>query len=131
MTIRNASCSCGQLSATVDGDPVRISVCHCLACQKRTGSTYGMQARFAKEQVQIRGQSTEYLRVADSGGHCRFHFCPQCGATVYYCFDDLPDFVAIPVGTFADPTFPAPMISVYEERMHAWVGLPEGIEHMD
>lgn len=38
--------------------------------------------------------------------------------------------VAIPVGAFADPTFPGPTISVYEERMHSWVSMPTGIEHM-
>jgi hypothetical protein len=38
--------------------------------------------------------------------------------------------VAIPVGAFADPTFPAPTVSVYEERMHSWVHLPAGIERM-
>ena len=40
------------------------------------------------------------------------------------------DFIAIPIGAFADPTFPCPSISVYEERMHGWVCMPPGIEHM-
>jgi hypothetical protein len=39
--------------------------------------------------------------------------------------------VAVALGAFADKTFPAPRISVYEARMHSWVGLPDGIEHMD
>jgi hypothetical protein len=34
------------------------------------------------------------------------------------------------VGAFADPNFPAPNFSVYEERMHSWVSLPAGIKHM-
>ena len=45
MTTRDASCSCGQLHLTCEGEPVRISVCHCLACQQRTGSAFGVQAR--------------------------------------------------------------------------------------
>lgn len=36
MTTRQASCSCGQLRLTCAGEPVRISVCHCLECQRRT-----------------------------------------------------------------------------------------------
>jgi hypothetical protein len=40
--IRKASCVCGQLSLAVDGDPVRIAICHCHACQQRTGSVFGM-----------------------------------------------------------------------------------------
>jgi hypothetical protein len=128
---KNASCSCGQLGASVTGEPVRISVCHCLACQKRTGSTYGMQARFPVGQVKISGQSSEFARVSDAGHTARFRFCPQCGATVYYTFDDMPDYIAIPVGAFADPAFPQPTVSVYEARKHAWVGLPPEIEHLD
>lgn len=129
--LRIASCSCGQLQARVVGEPLRVSVCHCLACQRRTGSAFGEQARYARDAVSVTGTSTEYLRVGDEGGRCTFRFCPQCGATVYYTFEGMPDMVGIPVGAFADPTFPAPVFSVYEERMHTWVRMPEGIERMD
>lgn len=131
MTIRHASCSCGQLSVVVEGDPVRISMCHCLACQRRTGSTFGVQARFPRDRVTVEGQSTAYVRVADSGNRLTFHFCPTCGATVYYHIDDMPDVIAIPVGAFADPTFPAPWVSVYESRRHPWTGVPPEAEHFD
>ena len=123
--MREASCSCGQLRATVDGDPIRVSVCHCLACQRRTGSAFGVQARFAKEQVEIEGRHTEYVRISDEGDERAFHFCPQCGATVFYTGPFMPDAIAIPVGAFADPSFPSPGFSNWEERRHAWVSLPE------
>lgn len=129
MPYRQASCSCGQLSASTDADPGRISICHCLACQRRTGSVFGAQARFPAALVRIEGRSTEYVRTGDAGGTLRSHFCPHCGSTVYYVVDAQPDLIAIPVGAFADPAFPPPFVSVYEERMHPWVGLPEGIEH--
>lgn len=41
------------------------------------------------------------------------------------------DQIALAVGAFADPQFPAPTVSVYEERMHGWVGLPAAMEHID
>lgn len=130
MTQRLASCSCGQLTAQVSGDPVRVSICHCLACQRRTGSVFGQQARFRRADVSLAGVSTEYLRVGDEGSRITFHFCPHCGATVYYEPEGLPEYLAIPVGAFADPGFPAPGVSVYEERMHGWVVVPEGVEHI-
>jgi hypothetical protein len=131
MPLRRASCTCGQLTATTEADPGRISICHCLACQRRSASVFATQARFPVDAVTVSGRSTEYVRVGDEGGRARFHFCPICGDTVYYTLDAQPDVVAIPVGAFADPTFPPPRVSVYEERKHAWVGLPEGIEHHD
>jgi hypothetical protein len=131
MKERVASCSCGQLVAKVRGDPIRAGICHCFACQRRTGSVFGVQSRFPRAAVTISGESTAYTRVGDSGGGATFHFCPRCGATVYYEAKGLEDQIAIPVGAFADPTFPTPILSVYEERMHPWVRLPDGIEHMD
>lgn len=130
MTQRLACCSCGQLQLTVSEEPVRVSICHCLACQRRTGSVFAAQARFALAAVQISGASTVYVRTGDEGGKASFHFCPQCGATVYYQPEGYPDHVVVPVGAFAEPGFPVPTFSVYEERMHAWVGLPANIEHM-
>ena len=53
MTIRHASCSCGQLNFTVEGEPVRIAMCHCLECQRRTGAVISNQARFRREQITI------------------------------------------------------------------------------
>ncbi len=129
MTTRTASCTCGQLTATTSAEPVRISVCHCLACQRRTGGVFAAQARFPADAVATSGVSTSFVRVGDEGGRCTFHFCPTCGATVYYVVEGQ-DLIAIPVGAFADPTFPAPNFSVYEERMHSWVKMPDDIEHM-
>ena len=129
MTVRRAECSCGQLSATCAGEPVRNSVCHCLACQRRTGSAFGQQARFLAANVTIEGRSTSFARTGDEGGVATFHFCPVCGATVYYDFADMPEYVAVPVGAFADPAFPAPTVSVYEERKQAWVCVPDDLVH--
>jgi len=131
MTNHRASCSCGKLTLAAQGDPVRVSICHCLACQRRTGSVFGAQARFPARAVTVQGESSEYVRVGDEGGVARFHFCPECGATVFYLLDAMPDVVGIPVGAFADPDFPSPAVSVYEGRMHRWVGLPRDIEHID
>lgn len=130
MTNRTASCSCGQLEAQVSAEPVRVSVCHCLACQRRTGSVFAAQARFPSTSVTITGKSSEYVRVGDEGSRARFHFCPGCGSTVYYMLEALEGMIAIPVGAFADPQFPGPTVSVYEERMHPWVFMPSGIEHI-
>ncbi|MFO0682838.1 MAG: GFA family protein [Sandaracinus sp.] len=118
---RHARCSCGQLSLEADGEPVRISVCHCLECQRRTGSVFGAQARFPASAVRVRGASTSYTRKTDSGGELTSQFCPHCGTTVYYRVSRLPGFVGVALGAFADPTFPAPRFEVYTDRKHAWV----------
>lgn len=131
MSERRAACCCGQLTAVAVGEPVRVSMCHCTACQRRTGSPFGAQARFPTESVRISGESTVYVRTGESGAPIEFHFCPRCGSTVYYRQDHAPELIAIPVGAFADATFPPPQFSVYEARRHPWTHVPEGAERMD
>ena len=78
----------------------------------------------------ISGQSKQYVRVGDAGSRVTFHFCSECGATVYWALQGREEHVAIPVGAFAEPGFPPPTVSVYEERMHSWVRMPKDIEHI-
>jgi hypothetical protein len=130
MPTRVASCSCGQLSLTVTEDPIRVSICHCLACQRRTGSVFGAQARFRSDAVKVEGQSQNYVRVGDEGNRIVFHFCPQCGATVHWQIEGREDIIAVAVGAFAEPGFPAPTVSVYERRKHSWISVPTNVEHL-
>ena len=128
MATRDAACSCGQLRLEAEGDPLRIAMCHCLACQRRTGSAFGIQAQFTSDHVNVVGRYNDYVRVSDDGGELTFHYCPDCGATVFNTtFND--GEVWVPIGGFADPSFPPPTVSIYESRRHPWVAVPAAIEH--
>jgi hypothetical protein len=146
MATRTASCNCGKLSVTHEGpDPERITVCHCYECQKRTGSVIGVQARLPRDQVMIEGKSTTWtfpvegaepvtFRSCDSGG-TTYHFCPECGSTVYWDLSSAPDVVGVAVGTFTDPTFPTPIGAGFEAYAHPWAmnlsELPIHLEYGD
>lgn len=132
MRERTASCRCGQVSATAIGEPVRISVCHCLDCKARSGSAFAAQARWPAAQVTIEGETKTWAHTADSGNRIKFSFCPTCGSTICYeMTGELAGLIAIPIGTFRDPDFPAPFYSVFEERKHKWVAiLGEDVEHI-
>jgi hypothetical protein len=80
-------------------------MCHCLECQRRTGAVISNQARFRREQVTFAGQATAWTRKAESGNTLTFHFCPICGSTVYWEGEGFPGYVAVAIGTFADPAF--------------------------
>lgn len=130
MTARQASCTCGDLRLTAHGEPVRVSVCHCLACQRRTGSAFGVQARFALDRVTVTGEASEFSRTGDAGASITFRFCPRCGDTQSYEIDAFPGWIMVPVGAFADPAFPPPTASVYEDRCHPWVEVHGLLERM-
>jgi hypothetical protein len=129
---RTATCRCGQLSAVCTGEPIRVSVCHCYDCQRRSGSVCAAQARFSADAVTISGDHTVYVHVGDNGTAASFHFCPTCGSTLWYHARPHQDLFAIPVGAFADRDFPAPLYSVWEARKHPWVRVEgEEIDHYD
>ena len=129
--MRTATCSCGQLSITSSGEPSLVALCHCLACQKRTGSTYGIAAFFPREAISKNGTAKQFTRQSDSGYEITFHFCPECGSNVYWEPHRRPELVAIAVGSFADPAFPAPTKEVFTAHRHLWLassGLPDRSE---
>lgn len=98
-----------------------MSLCHCLECQKRTGSSYGIAAFFDRSGVLIEGESTVFERPSDSGFPVVHHFCPRCGSTVFWYPLRKPNVIAVAVGAFADPHFPKPAQAVYPHHRHAWV----------
>ncbi len=127
---RDAACACGQLKIRLSGDPKMVSSCHCLACQRRTGALFGVQAFFPLEQVvSIDGEHRSWRRQADSGTWVEHHFCPTCGTTLYWERPNLPGMVTVAVGAFADPHFPTPARTVWTETKHDWLTFPASIPH--
>ena len=127
-------CHCGSLRVIASGEPERVHVYHCRACQRRTGTVVHSGCAYPKSQVRIEGDHKIYERDADSGFKIRFHFCPNCGSTrswhwlperagsnVFWEGDRNPNTYGITVRSFADPNFPPPTFSVWEEVMHPWL----------
>jgi hypothetical protein len=123
---RTAACSCGQLRIEVQGQPRGVGVCHCLECQRRTGSVFAALASF-KAPYRVSGNATEYVRAGDAGARFRFRFCPMCGTNLFHTEEGVDGSVGVAVGAFGDPSFPAPQVSVYDCRRHPWVHLPTGV----
>lgn len=126
--VRDAACQCGQLALRCSGEPLAVSLCHCLDCQRRTGSLFGIGAFFAKEQVTLtRGSPTQFRRGSDSGAGITSHFCGTCGSTLWWEPERLPSIVGVAVGAFADPNFPPPKQATWDKRRHGWLHLPDEI----
>jgi hypothetical protein len=115
---RKATCHCGRLEVVTTCDPVRVVVCHCEDCQRRTGSSYNLGAVFEPADVTSGGKSTIYHRTGELGIRIEFHFCPVCGSNVYWHFDDM---LVVAAGCYADPSFPAPSVSLYGKNRNHWL----------
>jgi hypothetical protein len=128
ITTRTAACACGQLRVTCEGEPALLAACHCTACQRRTGSAFGVSAYFPRARVKaIEGSSKVFVRTSDAGRQLRLHFCPECGTTLFWEAEFRPGDLGVAAGAFAEPgALPAPAVVVWAEHIWAWVPLPEG-----
>lgn len=125
--LRTARCHCGAVTVEVEGEPQFTFMCHCEFCQRRTGTSYHLDAWFQRDAATLEGETHTYTRTGDRGDSLVFHFCPTCGSNVYFYLPAvLPDMIGVAVGCFADPDFPAPQVSLYEQRRHRWVEVPAG-----
>jgi hypothetical protein len=119
-----AQCNCGALRAVCGGSPARVSVCHCGACRRRTGSAFSWNATFPTGQVDIEGEYLSFRRVTDAGMRTQYNFCPQCGSTVFYLLQERPGMVSVPAGGFADTAGLWPETEVLPEQRQPWCCIP-------
>jgi hypothetical protein len=122
MGARTASCSCGALSIGTAGEPIKVSACHCRACQARTGSAFSVAVFFLIDQTAPAGAAGRYVRLGDSGQPVEFHFCPTCASTVFWYPAFRPGWVGVALGCFDDASL-RPTQAVYEQDRRPWVAI--------
>ena len=127
---RTAKCLCEGFSVIVTGEPSMVNVCHCRDCQRRSGVPWTSNAYFPKEYVRLEGPNKIYTRTSNAGTRINHHFCPTCGVTVCWIRETGALRFGIPVGTFSDPSFPAPTVSFWEEASYAWSPQVNNVEHL-
>jgi hypothetical protein len=129
--MKQARCSCGKLRVSCEGAPSGVSICHCDACRRRTGSAFGIAAFYPRHAVRIEGAARAFTRDSDSGHAVTFHFCPDCGSTIWWEPARKPDMIGIGIGAFADPDYPMPDQSVSDARRYGWIAFPDAMAKRD
>ena len=124
-----ALCQCGQLTADLPPSAPAVVACHCIYCQRRTGSPFGVLAYYPADQVVVSGEAKRFTRPTASGARFETVFCPHCGSTLAGIASKHPGLIGIAVGAVADPHFPPPVRSVWETSMHPWVRMPDDVQH--
>lgn len=127
---RIANCQCGELTIEVKGEPIFVAACSCFACQKKTGSVFGVSAYFSNSQLlNLRGEHKTYNRKVN-GRNVNNKFCINCGSTVTWVADLIPNCFGVAVGNFTDGNFPKPSIATWCSTKHDWVNFSEGITEL-
>jgi hypothetical protein len=130
-------CVCGAVRYTAEGEPERVTVCHCTWCQRRTGSAFGIEAVFRDENVTVTGETLRtYRHLSDESGRwLDQQFCARCGTNIGFTLEAVPGIRTIAAGTFDDPGWlradRQPFRHVFVRSARDWSEIPEDVEQYE
>lgn len=123
---REGGCTCGALRYRLTSEPLIVHCCHCLSCQRQTGSAFVVNLLIEADRVEPVTGTAEPVDVPrDDGSVQRIHRCPECQVAVFSKYDR-PVLLFVRCGTLDDPAAVAPDVHIYTRSKLPWVTLPAG-----
>lgn len=129
----SGGCLCGKMRYATEGQPLRVTICHCTFCQRLTGSAYLVEPIFRRDDVDLAAMPKEFeLKSTGSGKTVRVNFCGDCGTTLFLSFERFPEYIGVCAGTFDDPNWfdrgPGTCRHIFTQNAQAGVVLPAHVE---
>lgn len=100
-----ARCFCGAIRLEAHADPMRVTVCHCRWCQRRTGTAFGTELVFRASEIAVQGEEpARYRHHSDESGRwLDVFFCGKCGSNLGFMLEAVPGVRTVPAGTLDEP----------------------------
>jgi hypothetical protein len=120
-------CSCGEVRYRLTSEPLFTHCCHCLNCQRQTGSAFVINLLIEADRVELLAGAPQPVDVPrDDGSTQRIFRCPTCQVAVYSQYT-LPEVLFVRGGTLDDPSQAAPDVHIFTRSKLSWVALPEPV----
>jgi hypothetical protein len=124
---REGRCSCGEVRYRLASEPLFVHCCHCLNCQRQTGSAFVINLLIETDRVELLAGEPEPVSVSRSGGkRQKIWRCPRCQTAVYSQYTT-PRIRFVRAGTLDDPASVAPDVHIFTRSKLPWVTLPESV----
>jgi len=121
-------CACGAVRYRMESAPLFVHCCHCLDCQRQTGSAFVINALIETDRVTVlKGETKPNQMPTESGRPHRIFRCPECGTAVWSEYGGVAKLRFVRVGTLDDPKALAPDVHIYVRSKQPWVALPDGV----
>ncbi len=128
---REGGCACGAVRYRLAAEPLFVHCCHCLNCQRQTGSAFVVNLLIEADRVELLGDLPEPVDVPrDDGSVQRIFRCPDCQVAVFSEYSR-PEVRFVRGGTLDDPTGIEPDVHIYTRSKVGWVTIPEGAPAFD
>ena len=128
----DGACQCGKITYKVHAPPLWVGVCHCKECQKLSSSAFSVTLVFSSDSFEVRGEESQWERLADNGNRNIAHFCPTCGNRIYHSNPDEPEYIRLKGGgALSDQRIVKPTAHVWTSEKQDWVDIPEGVDQYE
>jgi hypothetical protein len=124
---REGGCACGEVRYRLASDPLFIHCCHCLNCQRQTGSAFVINLLIEADHVEVLSGDPQPVDVArDDGSKQRIYRCPTCHVAVFSEYG-WPELLFVRAGTLDQPSEVAPDVHIFTRSKLPWVALPDSV----
>jgi hypothetical protein len=120
-------CSCGAVRYRLSADPLFIHCCHCLNCQRQTGSAFVINLLIESDRLELLGSEPQPVDVPrDDGSKQRIFRCPTCQVAVFSEYGRT-EVRFVRGGTLDEPSAVAPDVHIFTRSKLSWVVLPDSV----
>jgi len=124
-------CACGAVRYRLTSEPLFVHCCHCLNCQRQTGSAFVVNLLIEADRVELTAGQPEPVDVPrDDGSTQRIYRCPTCDVAVFSEYTR-PEVRFVRGGTLDQPRDVRPDVHIYTRSKVGWVTLPDGLPAFD
>ena len=128
---REGGCACGAVRYRLTAEPLFVHCCHCLNCQRQTGSAFVINLLIEADRVEVlSGEPQPVEAPRDDGSEQLIHRCPTCQVAVYSDYGR-PEILFVRGGTLDEPREVRPDVHIYTKSKVAWVTLPDDTPAFD
>ena len=121
-------CACGEVRYRLTSRPMFVHCCHCLDCQRQTGSAFVLNALIETDRIEmLAGEPAAVPVPTDSGGPHDVYRCRTCQTALWRDYGRRPGMRFVRVGTLEDPAAIPPDVHIFTRSKQPWVGLPPDV----
>src|SRR6266540_587193 len=119
-------CACGAVRYRLASEPLFIHCCHCLNCQRQTGSAFVVNLLIEADRVELAGDPQPVDAPRDAGSAQRIFRCPTCQVAVFSEYGR-PEVRFVRGGTLDQPSGVTPDVHIFTKSKLPWITLPDSV----
>jgi hypothetical protein len=124
-------CSCGEVRYRLASDPMFVHCCHCLNCQRQTGSAFVLNLLIEADRVELTAGTPNVVPVPrDDGSVQSISRCPTCQVALWSEYGR-PEVLFVRAGTLDDPSWVEPGVHIFTRSRVPWVEPPQAVPAFD